>query len=130
MAIRRWPTRPCATEDSYSRIPASDAVEGIDELIERTKRKLTAVAETGAILRGTEVILVPTVLQREILRVLSGRRLTKMKLAKELCGRHGNRLYRHKDIQELMALGLVEKARGGGYYRPDAPPPDTLVGDL
>ncbi len=126
MAKRKCP--PADAEKALSEIPTSHALEGFDEVIERTRQKLTIVAETGAVLRDNKVILVPSPLQRAILRALAGRALTRDQLAEEICGGHGNRLYRHNEMQELMQLGLVENRRiAGGYYRPDDPPPSTLT---
>lgn len=136
MAERKCPVRRQATDDDWPQSSASKTLEGLDEAIERAIEKLVLVAETDAVLRdtegmrGTEVILVPTPIQREILKALDGRLLKKKDLETELCGGHGNRLYRKGEIQELMRLGLVAKRRSGGYYRPDAPPPNTLVGNL
>ena len=67
--------------------------------------------------------LVPTVFQREILKALEGRALTKQKLSLEVCGGDGSRLYKKNGIKELMDTGLVSNKRGLGYFRPDKPPP-------
>jgi hypothetical protein len=66
----------------------------------------------------------PTKFQRSILKALDGRALTKQKLADEICGGEGSRLYRG-GLKDLMKLGLVvNKNNGAGFYRPDRPPKD------
>ncbi len=137
MAIQRRPAYPRATDDLWSQIPASNAMEGINEAIERAKEKLILVSETGAVLRYKEsidgkadVILVLTFIQELIMEALAGRLLTKEELAVQVCGGHGSQLYRNGDIQELVQLKFVAKRRGGGYYLPNDPPPTTLVCNL
>lgn len=66
-------------------------------------------------------------LQKAIMKALDGKALTKDALAKKVCGGDGSRLYKARTIQELMEARLVVNKRGVGYYRPDAPPPDSIL---
>jgi hypothetical protein len=74
----------------------------------------------------TSDVFVPTPLQKQILDRLKGRSLTKDSLA-EACRCDGSRLYRPGGLSELMARGLVRNKRGVGYFRPDDPPPGSIV---
>lgn len=72
--------------------------------------------------------LVMTFLQKNIMKVLKGRALTKRQLAAETCGgkENGILLYRKDELKELRDAHLVKHKRGVGYYRPDVPPPDLV----
>lgn len=71
-------------------------------------------------------VFVPTPLQAAILEALKGRNLTKDRLAAEVCGGEGSRLYRPRGIRELMERGLVKHKNSVGYYRPDYPPAGAI----
>jgi hypothetical protein len=71
-----------------------------------------------------------TPLQQAILHALDGRALTADALAAEVCAGDRPRLYKGGkkatgNLHELKRLGKVAHRRGVGYYRPDAPPPET-----
>jgi hypothetical protein len=77
---------------------------------------------------GSTPPFVPNGLQRDILTALRGRALNKQRLADEVCGGEGSRLYkssREGDLNELMDLGRVANKARLGYYRPDSPPRDV-----
>ncbi|MCC9608552.1 hypothetical protein LOC69_22000 [Blastopirellula sp. JC733] len=69
-----------------------------------------------------------TPLQREILKVLNGKNMTKQQLADAVCGGDGSRLYKKGGLKELMKNGRLSNQRKGnvGYYRPDSPPLELL----
>jgi hypothetical protein len=69
--------------------------------------------------------LVLTNHQCAILKALEGRALKKEELA-EACKLDPSRLYRRGYLKELKGARLVLHKMGVGYYRPDAPPPDTI----
>jgi hypothetical protein len=70
-------------------------------------------------------VFIPTPLQEAILQALNGKALKKEDLADDV-KIDPSRLYRPGALQELRKSGKVEHKRGIGYYRPDAPPPNTL----
>jgi len=74
-----------------------------------------------------ENLFVANDFQRQILDALEGCALPKQKLADEVCGGEGTRLYRSGGINELKAAGKVKNKRRLGYYRPDAPPTGNVV---
>ena len=63
-----------------------------------------------------------TPLQQRIRAALDGHALKKQPLANVVSAGEGTRLYKRGGIKELVAAGLVARAKGIGYYRPDAPP--------
>jgi hypothetical protein len=73
--------------------------------------------------RQADDSFIPSDLQRQILQKLDGKALTLDALVSKL---HVDRSRLHRDgLKELMARGLVKNSRRvGGYYRPDAPPPE------
>ncbi len=70
-------------------------------------------------------VLVPTPLQKSILKALDGQALKKEPLA-EQCKVDPRTLYKQGGIKELMAEGLVCTKPRVGYFRPDAPPEDAI----
>lgn len=87
----------------------------------------TAAASGNVPANSTETLFVPTPLQKNILESLDGTALTKTPLAKVVCGGEWQRLYKPGGIKELKAAGLVDNKRGVGYFRPDAPPPGSVM---
>jgi hypothetical protein len=75
----------------------------------------------------TNSVFVPTPLQKSILEALNRKALKKQPLAVIVCGGEGTRLYRKGGIKELIDIGKVVHKNGVGYYRPDAPPPNSVV---
>jgi hypothetical protein len=82
----------------------------------------------ATVIRESVGPFVPTDFQKQILKVLEGRALKKMGLAREVCGGvdNGNLLYRAHGLKELEAHGRVKWKTKLGYYRPDAPPPGAM----
>lgn len=98
---------------------------GIDKLLRRRnegRNRAGALADQVS----SKTTFVPTHLQRQILDALNGRGLRKDLLAAEVCAGDAPRLYKPGGLKELKDLGLVENKRGVGYYRTDAPPPNSI----
>jgi hypothetical protein len=72
------------------------------------------------------VVLTP--FQKVILKALDGKALTLIRL-EAATGLDRARLFRPNALKglRLPMLDLVRSQRGVGYYRPDAPPPDTVL---
>ena len=96
------------------------------ELRDDVRRVATVKATRDA--KGSPKARPLTPLQQAILKALDGRALKKEKLAAE-CKVEGTRLYRRGGIKELMRLERVANKHGVGYYRTDAPPPESIVDD-
>ncbi|MGI6417626.1 MAG: hypothetical protein ACOX1P_18385 [Thermoguttaceae bacterium] len=71
-------------------------------------------------------VLPLTPLQRAIMKALEGRALTKQALANEVSKGEGRMFYRPGGLLELRLHGLVDHRKGVGFFRPDAPPPDSV----
>jgi hypothetical protein len=80
-------------------------------------------SESSGLPRLANHLFIPSELQRQILQKLNGKALTLDALAAKL---QVDRSRVHRDgLKELMAQGFVTNHRRvGGYYRPDAPPPE------
>ncbi len=133
--IRRKPqrklpreARPKAIEEMFKNvnIPA-DIFDDFVACIPRAAKKVEMLNSGEAVMNAQGQFIVNlTALQQEILRVLRGRKLTKDKIAKALHMNPGS-LYKPGGLKALRELGLVLIAKGGGHYRPDAPPPDAVI---
>jgi len=59
------------------------------------------------------------------MKALDGRALTKQALANEVSKGEARIFYRPGGLTELRRHGLVDHRKGVGFFRPDAPPPDS-----
>ena len=84
MAKRKRPRPRRAPDDSWNKISNPSDLEDFEAVIDRTTEKLVFVVESGAVLRGNDVVLVLSPLQQAVLRALAGNLLTKERLAAEL----------------------------------------------
>lgn len=85
--------------------------------------------KTEALMRADPIAppFIQTPLQAAILRALNGKALKKQPLADVVCKGDGTALYRHGDLKELRDLGRVHHKPRVGFFRPDAPPPDSAA---
>ncbi|HBO43596.1 MAG TPA: hypothetical protein DD670_06640 [Planctomycetaceae bacterium] len=95
-----------------------------------TEESARILREAMSLATPEQVRCIPSHLQKAILKALDGRALKKMALAAEVCGgeANGNLLYRPGGMKELREAGLVQNKRSVGFFRPDAPPPDAILG--
>ncbi|MEK6234381.1 MAG: hypothetical protein N2C14_06695, partial [Planctomycetales bacterium] len=109
---RKRPVDPILSEWANKELNQQDldrALQGFEETVHQTSEKLAAEMLTKAVLdQWGKVVLVPSLLQQEILQALDGQKLTGQKLIYEICGSHNkNILYRNGDIAELLKLKLI-----------------------
>lgn len=122
--------------EDFGRLPTPGLAKFVDgreganlDLFEFSAWLRHGLLALAAIIRDSVGPFVPNAFQKQILAALDGRALKKMDLAKEVCGGecNGNLLYRPGGIRELRDRGSVKWKSRLGFYRPDRPPPGTVL---
>jgi hypothetical protein len=75
--------------------------------------------------KGWGDAFVPDAVQAAVLAALNGKCLTQSKL-EAATRRDRSEIHRKGRMEKLKSLGLVVLVKGKGFYRPDAPPPESL----